>query len=60
MGRTPREVLHDPDLPFNAACMRAFDRVRGIKYDVSMSAAADGDDMGIKRIITLLSLSYRE
>mgnify|MGYP001283770681 CR=1 FL=1 len=59
-GQTPWQALHDPHLAFNVSVLRAADQARGMVYGLTMQGAAPGDDMGIGRVLALLTLIYKD
>lgn len=56
---TPWEVLTDPHRAFNLTAMRAADYVRRQRREQTLARIID-DDLGIARVIVLLSLIHEE
>lgn len=60
-GKTPWEMAHDPHLAFNATCQRAYDKVKQMRFGLSMNhARLGGDDMGIGRALVALQLLFED
>lgn len=55
-GMSPREALRDPDLPFNATVLRARQKYRQLRFDLTMARCTTAE----QAMLAALRLIYED